>query len=232
MGLAEDWVPVVTSISKLDKKYRLINRIISLGLDIKVRRKGVTFSGAPIGRVLDAGAGDGSLSIELLRISDSKLNLILLDPLVNMLKIARQSTNDFRTHYVLGLLENPPFRNNSFDKVYMAFSLRDMFNLDVALRNLSIMMKKNATFTIIDIGKPDYKPLQFVFSIYWMIIAPLLTLVAAPLAWRLIHMIYPTYKRLFNNSKLINELKKYFKVQAFKSMYYGGIIIILTEKTA
>ncbi|MEM4206707.1 MAG: class I SAM-dependent methyltransferase, partial [Nitrososphaerota archaeon] len=172
MGLANDWAHVITSISKLERKYRLINRIISLGMDTKVRKKGVYLSGHPAGKVLDAGAGDGSLSIEILKISNSNLNMILLDPLLNMLKIAKEKINDYRIDYVVGLLEKSPFRDTSFNKVYMAFSLRDMYNLDEAVRNLLFLMKNKATLTVIDIGKPEHKSLQIVFSLYWSIVAP------------------------------------------------------------
>ncbi len=231
MGLADNWTQVITSISKLEKKYRLINRVISLGLDVKVRRIGVRLAGPPLGSVLDAGAGDGSLTIELLRISNNKLNgLVLLDPLVNMLKIAKENMNDYRLHYVVGLLEAPPFRNSSFNRIYMAFSLRDMYDLNKALRNLSIVMKKNAKLAVIDIGKPDYKPLQLVFSIYWSVFAPLLTLFTAPRAWRLIYMIYPTYKRLLSNSRLVRQLEKYFKLSLFRQLLFGGIVIIVVSK--
>jgi len=233
MGLANDWAPVITSISKLEKKYRVINRIISLGLDVKVRRLGVRLAGPPAGIVLDAGAGDGSLTTEILRISSDKLtNLVLLDPLVNMLKIAKEHVDNHKLHYVVGLLEAPPFRESSFDRIYMAFSLRDMYDLNAALNNLSLIMRKNAVLTVIDIGKPDYKPLQLVFAIYWSIFAPLLTLFAAPQAWRLIYMIYPTYRRLLSNFRLSGLLGKFFKLHLFKQLFYGGIIIIIANKSS
>lgn len=201
-------------------------------MDTKIRRKGVYLSGHPTGKILDAGAGDGSLSIEILNISNSNLNLILLDPLLNMLMIAREKINDYRIHYVAGLLEAPPFRDASFNKIYMAFSLRDMYNLNKAVRNLSLLMKNKATLTVIDIGKPEHKSLQMVFSIYWSVVAPLLTLFVSPSAFRLIYMIYPTYRRLLTNNKLVNKLNSYFKIRIFKQLFYGGIIIIIAEKTA
>jgi ubiquinone/menaquinone biosynthesis C-methylase UbiE len=232
MGLANDWTPVITSISKLEKRYRLINRVISLGLDIKVRRVGVRLAGPPQGLVLDAGAGDGSLTIELLKTSNKLNGLVLLDPLMNMLKIAKEVVNDYRAHYVVGLLEAPPFRDSLFDKVYMAFSLRDMYDLDKALRNLFSIMRKNAKLTVIDIGKPDHRSLQLVFSIYWSVFAPFLTLFTAPRAWRLIYMIHPTYRRLLRNSKLIEQVERYFKLSLFKQLFFGGIVIIIANKSS
>jgi len=232
MGLANDWTPVITSISKLEKRYRLINRVISLGLDIKVRRMGVRLAGPPQGLVLDAGAGDGSLTIELLKTSNKLNGLVLLDPLMNMLKIAKEVVNDYRAHYVVGLLEAPPFRDSLFDKVYMAFSLRDMYDLDKALRNLFSIMRKNAKLTVIDIGKPDHRSLQLVFSIYWSVFVPFLTLFTAPRAWRLIYMIHPTYRRLLRNSKLIEQVERYFKLSLFKQLFFGGIVIIIANKSS
>jgi len=232
MGLANDWTPVITSISKLEKRYRLINRVISLGLDVKVRRMGVRLAGPPQGLVLDAGAGDGSLTIELLKTSNKLNGLVLLDPLLNMLKIAKEVMNDYRAHYVVGLLEAPPFRDSLFDRVYMAFSLRDVYDLDKALRNLSLIMRKNAKLTVIDIGKPDQKSLQLVFSIYWSIFAPFLTLFTVPRAGRLIYMIHPTYRRLLRNSRLVKQLEKYFKLSLFKQLFFGGIVIIIANKSS
>jgi ubiquinone/menaquinone biosynthesis C-methylase UbiE len=54
----ELWRRVVEGMEEIGPKYPWLNRVISLGLDRFVRRLAVLSAGNPVGRILDAGAGD------------------------------------------------------------------------------------------------------------------------------------------------------------------------------
>jgi len=154
-GLQEDWGAVVSSIENLGRRYRLINRFISLGLDVKLRRLGILMGIESGGRILDAGAADGSLTLEIDRLIPRRHMIVMLDPLESMLRIAGDELRAGDIERIVGVLERCPFRGSSFRSVYMSFALRDVKDLRGSLDSLRDIIEDGGRVIIIDLGKPS-----------------------------------------------------------------------------
>ncbi|MEM0481538.1 MAG: class I SAM-dependent methyltransferase [Nitrososphaerota archaeon] len=230
-GLGEDWVGVVRAIEALGPKYPRVNRVISLGLDRAIRLLGIRLSGVNGGRVLDAGAGDGSLSVLIQEtLGEQRSFLVMLDPSERMVRLAKERVRRPNSDAVIGVLENAPFRSSSIGSAFMAFALRDVFSLPDALKRLFSTLRPGGVFTVIDLAKPDGAFSRVVLSLYWRIVAPFLVASVFLKLWREIRMIYPTYLLLPTESELIRRLSKYFKMVKVRRMLLGGVHIMVFRR--
>lgn len=229
-GLQEYWGEVISSIERLGSRYRRVNRLISLGLDVKLRRLGVLMSLPCSGRVLDAGAADGSLTLEIWRLLGGRSLIVMLDPLESMMRIARDRLSISDVEMVVGVLESCPFRDSSFGAVYMSFSLRDVRDLRGSLASLRDIVQGGGSLTIIDLGKPSGRLSRAVMGAYWRIVAPLLAMLASPDRGREVSMIYPTYLRLPTNDRLLRLLSHYFSLERVRYILRGAAIILTARK--
>jgi len=230
-GLGGAWRSVLEAIEFLGSSYPLVNRVISLGIDRAVRRLGVALSSITGGRVLDAGAGDGSLSAVLReRMGGRPYHLILLDPSEKMLRLARRTAGWHGSDAVIGLLERAPLRANSIEAVFMAFALRDVISLQSAVERLAEILKPGGVFTVIDIAKPDSGLASTILAVYWRLVAPLLAAIVDARAWGKVRLIYTTYTRLPRESELIRLLAGSFMLVKIWRGPLGAVHIIVMKR--
>ena len=119
------------------------------------RREGILKTVKSNDIVLDAGAGPGVMSQILLQSVQDTGNLVLLDPLKVMLSQARKRIVNKNSHFSLGVFENLPFRDKSFDVVMTGFALRDAGDLYFSVMEIHRVLKDGGSFLIVDLGKPN-----------------------------------------------------------------------------
>src|SRR5262245_36412518 len=105
-------------------RYDLLNRLLSLGLDQRWRRKTVQALGLREGaRVLDLATGTGDLAL-LIATGHPGATVVGVDPSAAMLEIARKKAHarglDARIELCTGDAEELPMPSGSFDAVSMA----------------------------------------------------------------------------------------------------------------
>ncbi|MEM0445793.1 MAG: class I SAM-dependent methyltransferase [Nitrososphaerota archaeon] len=230
-GLGEEWGDVVKAIEALGPEYPSVNRVISLGLDRLVRMLGIGLSGVSGGMILDAGAGDGSLSMLIQeRLGGRRCFIAMLDPSEKMLRLAKGRVRRLGSDAVVGLLEYAPFRNSSFHSAFMAFALRDVYSLTESVNRLASTLRQGAVFIVIDLAKPDSPFKREVLKLYWRIIAPLLTAMFLLKGWREISKIYSTYLLLPTEHELVQKLNRHFRLTKIKRMFFGGAHILVLQR--
>ncbi len=230
-GLGSLWRRVEDALRGLIPVYDKVNRIISLGQDRKLRRLAV--AKAIRGRdliVLDAGCGPGTMSKTILDSTDCVKQIVLLDPLREMLKQSRQRLGDDRCVFVQAVFEYLPFRSGVFDVSVSAFALRDAFDLTAALIELSRVVKCGGVVLILDLGKPDSKLLRAAVGAYWRILAPLLASAYIGKEGLLYRLLYHTYLKLPTNAHLKEIVGRMFTHMEFEERMMGGVIIFLAVK--
>ena len=131
--------------------------MISLGKDAEYRRMCLNRQLKFGDRVLDAGSGFGNMS-KLAKIEmNGDLEVILYDPIIEMLRVGRSLGEEFDLSIELssGIFEYLPFRDNIFDVVLCGYSLRDAIHLKDAMAEFHRILKPNGRLLIVDLGKPD-----------------------------------------------------------------------------
>jgi demethylmenaquinone methyltransferase/2-methoxy-6-polyprenyl-1,4-benzoquinol methylase len=139
-------------------RYDLVNRVLSLGLDVRWRRRAVralTLSERP--RVLDLATGTGDLAIEIAR-AHPGATVIGLDPSERMLAIARAKLARRglakQVCLVVGDAQHLPQRNCEIDAATIAFGIRNVPDRGAALRELARVVRPNGRIAILELGEP------------------------------------------------------------------------------
>jgi len=224
-GLKEDWHKVEEALSNIIPFYHLVNRLISFGKDIKLRREGIKRVIRSEGLVLDAGCGPGIMSEILLE--RWKGELVLLDSLKSMLKVARSRVIG---EGVNALFEYLPFKDESFDLVMLGFSFRDAKDMSKTLKEIYRVLKDQGRLLIVDLGKPDNPIIRFFSILYLKYLVPIIALILVGGRGLYYSALYTTYKSYPTNRKLREILEERFKISFFLEDLFGGAIVIIGEK--
>jgi len=140
------------------RRYDLLNRVISLGIDQSWRRQTVAaLKLEPGARILDLATGTADLAIMVAR-REPQARVVGLDPSSGMLevgreKIARSGLSD-RVELVSGDAESLPFEDSSFDGVCIAFGIRNVPDRDRALREMARVTRAGGRIAILELSEP------------------------------------------------------------------------------
>lgn len=139
-------------------KYDLLNRILSMKIDVLWRNKLVKWMNKEQPQlVLDVATGTGDLAIAIQK--GTGADVIGLDLSQQMLnvgieKIKNQSL-DKKIEMMKGDAENLPFNDNKFDAVSVAFGVRNFENLSKGLSELRRVVKDNNSVYILEFSKVE-----------------------------------------------------------------------------
>ena len=225
-GLQEIWDEVALVLSEIAPIYDRVNRVISLGSDLKWRLEGLRLVLRPGEVVLDAGCGPGTMSDLALRLVGD-LKISLLDPLGVMLEAARAKLRSSNCVFVAGTFEQMNFPDGSFDVVMCGFSLRDARNLELALREVHRVLKPDGgRLLVVDLGKPDDALMRHLIGIYWRYFVPLLAVLRVGKRGMFYSVLYKTYRKLPENGVLKAKLQALFRrVEVLEKMSGATVII-------
>jgi demethylmenaquinone methyltransferase/2-methoxy-6-polyprenyl-1,4-benzoquinol methylase len=140
------------------ERYDLVNRVISLGIDMRWRRRAVrALALSPGARVLDVATGTADLAI-LCAESEPTLTVVGIDPSERMLaigrdKVARRGFAE-RIELRTGDAETLPFADASFDAVSIAFGIRNVPDRDRALAEMARVTRPGGRVVVLELSEP------------------------------------------------------------------------------
>ena len=218
------WSRVIRAIEVISRVYDVGNRLLSLFQDWRVRVEGlkhVKCSGKTL--VLDLGCGIGVLESYLTSIGCS---VVCIDASYRMLRVVgRVYGRRYLVDCVNAVFENLPFRSNSFNYVLAFFSLRDSRSYIRALIESSRVCR--GCMVYVDIGKPESRTLNLIFTLYLKHVVPIITSVVTGSVkgnpWRLL---YYTYIYLPRNTLLEYVMSRLWSTVKFKRLMFGFVIVI------
>ena len=205
------------------------DRYISLGKDSEHRNRAISGRIQHGDKILDAGSGFGNMSKTALDITNGKVEIILYDPLLPMIK----NTNKLfkkKPEVTCGVFEHTPFRNQQFDVVLSGYSLRDAISLKTAISEIHRVLKNDGKWIIVDLGKPDKPIIRFGVSFYLRFILPIVAYMAGGKLGLKFATLYGTYKLWPQNKKLESMLLEKFTRVEFEKDMMGGAIMIAAHK--
>jgi demethylmenaquinone methyltransferase / 2-methoxy-6-polyprenyl-1,4-benzoquinol methylase len=141
------------------KRYDLLNRVLSGGVDRRWRRKTVAALklGEGPARVLDVATGTGDLAIAIAK-KHPRTHVVGLDPSTEMLavgrrKVERRGLND-RVELVTGDAQALGFDDASFDGATIAFGIRNVPDRARGLAEMARVVRRGGRVCILELGEP------------------------------------------------------------------------------
>ncbi len=146
-------------------KYDRFNHISSFGADRSWRRKAVraiTDTDRPI-NVLDVATGTADFAIAVSRKAAKGSHITGIDLSEGMLEVGRAKCQGLPIRLETGDAENLPYKDGTFDRVCVAFGVRNFENLMKGLEEMQRVLKPGGKLVILELSYPKNR---FIFSLY------------------------------------------------------------------
>ena len=156
-------------------KYDFLNHFLSLGIDIRWRKKAVKMLAEGNPKViLDVATGTGDFAIETLKLSPTQV--IGVDISEGMLEVGRQKMKARGYDQIIDMRladsENLPFEENKFDAVIVAFGVRNFENLERGLAEMKRVLRPGGRMIVLEFSKPRAFPFKQLYNFYFKFILP------------------------------------------------------------
>ena len=159
-------------------RYDLLNRLLSVGIDVQWRKKMVAKLAAGQPRqILDIATGTGDVALQLHRaLPESRITG--LDISSQMLELARKKTKDrgideAQLEYVLGDSEKLPFADNTYDAITVAFGVRNFEDTLAGLKECLRVLRTGGTLVVLEFSQPTMTPFRQLYRLYFRYILPI-----------------------------------------------------------
>ena len=150
------------------KNYDIMNDVMSMGLHRLWKKFTIFTSDIKSGdKVLDIAGGTGDMTLGFKKIVGETGVVWHTDINSSMLKVGRDRLFDkgVLTPQCLCDAEKLPFPDNYFDAVCVSFGLRNMTHKDIALTEMSRVLRPGGVLLVLEFSKV-IKPLQKVYDLY------------------------------------------------------------------
>lgn len=167
---------VAHMFNAISKRYDVLNRTLSMGIDVLWRKKtvrAVRQTGAV--DILDVATGTADLAIAMHRgIAGSRVQGV--DISAGMLEVGREKITrrglDPHIPLHLGDGESLPFEAASFDAVTVAFGVRNFEHLEKGLVDMGRVLRPGGCLAVLEFSQPESFPFRQIYFFYFKYILP------------------------------------------------------------
>jgi demethylmenaquinone methyltransferase/2-methoxy-6-polyprenyl-1,4-benzoquinol methylase len=230
--------PLDTFYSRIYKRYDLINRLFTLGMDKSWRKyTAVQCLRHNPAEVLDLCCGTGELTLLLSGNNSKEISITGFDLNTQMLDRARQKTKQKgcgNIRYVQGNVSHMPFHEASFDSITIGFGFRNLTydnpGQNTHMKEIYRVLKKGGRLFILESGMPEIPWIRFFFRLY-------LCLVLIPVGFLLSgdRRAYSYLARSSAGFFSVDEISQFlsgkgFVMEARKKFFLGAANLIIARK--
>ncbi len=171
-------VEIEKMFDKIAPKYDLLNRVLSLGIDVSWRKRAISYlqSGQPK-EMLDVATGTADVAIMAAKILKPS-RIIGIDIANQMLDIGRKKILKAGLEGTITLetgdSENLQFPDASFDAITVAFGVRNFENLEKGLSEMYRVLCPGGRIVILEFSRPQLFPFKQLYNTYFKYVLPLI----------------------------------------------------------
>lgn len=166
--------PLVNEVfHKVAKRYDLMNDLMSAGMHRLWKDAMVAWLNPPKRpgwKVLDVAGGTGDIAFRIIDASQGQVHATVLDINGSMLAVGRERAEKrglaANTDFVEANAEELPFADNSFDAYTIAFGIRNVPRIDVALREAFRVLRRGGHFLCLEFSQVDVATLDRIYEAY------------------------------------------------------------------
>lgn len=179
MAMNEHTAAVQRMFGRIARRYDLLNRILSMGQDIRWRKEVVARLDLPRGaRLLDDGCGTGDL-VYTARKRFPGIGLFASDLTSEMVRIGKQRPGGDQVHWVIADAQHLPFANEVFDGLVSGYLLRNVADLPLTLAEQARVLTPGSSAVALDTTPPPNNLLRPLIDFYLLRIIPLIGKIVA-----------------------------------------------------
>lgn len=164
----------------ISSDYDRLNHILSLNIDKIWRRRAVrkiADKKEPT-EILDIACGTGDFSIAIAKKMPLGSHVTGLDLSEGMLAVMKEKVEKLgladKISMMQGDCENLPFADNSFDRVSVAFGVRNFEKKEKGLTEMLRVLKPDGRLVILELSLPSNSIARYLFKLYFLHILPLI----------------------------------------------------------
>lgn len=155
---------------RISGRYDMMNRLISLGMDLSWRRHAIEKVGVGPGtRVLDLACGTGDFALEAIK---RGAHVVGVDFAARMLTEA--VARGLGGHLVRGDALKLPLRNGSFDVMVTGFALRNFTDIAPVMVECARVIRPGGRIALLEVDTPRHPVIRLGHQIYFRRIVPLM----------------------------------------------------------
>lgn len=168
-------VQIEQMFDNIAPRYDLLNRSLSLGIDIIWRKNAINLlKELQPKRILDVATGTADFAIQTMSLNPDQV--VGIDISGEMLRIGDEKIikKGLQDKIVLKKedSENLSFQNNSFDAVIVAFGVRNFQNLAKGVGEIFRVTKPGGKAVVLELSRPRKFPVKQVYNFYFKNILP------------------------------------------------------------
>jgi len=177
-------MPQKESIKKLfddiAPEYDRLNHVMSLDIDKIWRRRAVKkiTGGGNALNILDIASGTGDFAIAIAQKAGAGSRITGIDISEGMLAIGREKIAGCGLRDIISLetgdSENIPYAEGTFDRVSVAFGVRNFEHVDKGLSEMFRVLRPKGTVTILELSEPQNSLLKRLYRLYSMNVLPMI----------------------------------------------------------
>ncbi len=166
---------VALMFNNISRRYDLLNRVLSLGIDIRWRKKAIRILKEHHPEtVLDVATGTADFAIAAVKAGPKKITGV--DISEQMLAVGREKVAKLNLQDKIELLsgdsENLTFQDNYFDAVIVSFGVRNFENLEKGISEIRRVLKPGGLLIVLEFSKPSGYFFKHIYNFYFRFILP------------------------------------------------------------
>ncbi len=173
--------------AKVAERYDVMNDLMSAGLHRLWKDDFVAMLSPPRGgtpfRLLDVAGGTGDVAMRAVRVGGTGTTAVICDISPQMLEVGRVRVQEAgladRISLVEGNAESLPFPNRCFDAYTIAFGIRNVTRIDLALTEAYRVLKPGGRFLCLEFSHVDVPMLDRLYDFHSFEVIPRLGQLAA-----------------------------------------------------
>lgn len=154
--------------SAIARRYDFLNSLLSFGLHKRWKRYAADCAAPPLGgAALDVCCGTGDLAFLLHQRVGPEGRAVGVDFAAPMVQLARQrAAGRAGVWFVQGDAETLPFQDATFDVATVGFGVRNVGDVDRALRELWRVLKPGGRLVVLEFSQPQNPLFSFLYDLY------------------------------------------------------------------